>query len=194
MAGEILGVIEGAIRGLASRFPNRGAAAKRSTEAIPIEARKIVRTEAAHRDAANGDAVTVGAEGRNRKWDDVFEYVRTPGAILAVVPVRVLAAVREHDDRCSITEARECSGEVRVKLALLIVAASVQEHQQWPPDGPRWYQPNDRHGPPHSGTLHHQVPNRDSTLRERRFIHSLCGMRVPCRCTNSGKGRDPCDG
>ena len=65
---------------------------------------KIERAEAAHGDAADRDPAAVRMCARQRRGDRLAENGGAPAAVAPVVPVAVVAAVGEQDDRRAPTE------------------------------------------------------------------------------------------
>src|SRR5439155_5298279 len=83
--------------GLAAGAPHRRRVAAHRAEAP--KAGEIESAEAAHREAADRDPRAVRAVAANRCGDDLVEDVGAPAALGPVVVVRMVAAVREDDDR-----------------------------------------------------------------------------------------------
>jgi hypothetical protein len=130
VAGEVVGVVEGAPRRLAAAAPERGRVAAHGAEAARVEPGDVIGPEPAHRDPADRDAVRIGSEAPDDLRDHLARDVAAPVAVGAVVPVGVVAAVRERDDRRVGAGGGERREERFVELALVVARASVQEDQQ----------------------------------------------------------------
>jgi hypothetical protein len=108
-------------------------------EAPGVQAGQVVGAEAAHRNATDGDAPAIGVEQRDRPWDHLAHHVGAPLARDAVMPVGVISAVGEDDVRCPGAEPLERGEQLVAQLRILVIAAAVQEDEQWassPPSPP----------------------------------------------------------
>src|SRR5207248_10169338 len=86
VAREVGGAVEGAGRGLARARPDRRRVPAHRTEAARIQPRKVEGAEASHRDAADGNAVWIGAGPPDRLRDHLVDHVAAPGRATAIVP------------------------------------------------------------------------------------------------------------
>jgi hypothetical protein len=98
-------------------------------EAAGVEARDVERAEAAHRGAADGDAVRIGVEPLDRCRDRLVQHVASPAAIRPVVEEAATTAARQEDRRRAIAESRQRGEELVRQQPVRRAAAPVQEHE-----------------------------------------------------------------
>jgi len=91
-------VVEGAGRARAATRPDGCRMSADGAELAGSQAREVKSAVAAHRNATDRD-LPFRVEEVLRVGDHVVEHERSPLAVAPVVPVAVVAAVREHDDR-----------------------------------------------------------------------------------------------
>src|SRR3954454_5280207 len=94
---------------------------------------QVESAEAAHRDPADRDSPWVRAGARKRRRDRLAQDVRAPRPVAAVVPVAVVAAIREQDVRRAGPLRAERLEERVAQGGARRGAAPVQPDEQRPP-------------------------------------------------------------
>jgi SanA protein len=107
VAREVLGVVEGAGGGVGDAQPEGGGVAANRAEAPGELESEVIGSEAVHRYAADGDPAGIGAGPPRDGGYRLVEHVFAPAAVGAVVPVAVVASLRQRDDGGAPTERRE---------------------------------------------------------------------------------------
>jgi hypothetical protein len=115
-----------------------GGVAADGAEAVRVQQRQVVGAEAAHRDAADRDHVRVGPEALFHLRDHFPHHVSAPPAFPAVVPVAVVAAVGEGDDRRLAPQPRQAFEDGLVAGEGVIGAAAAVEEDEQRPLAPRF--------------------------------------------------------
>ncbi len=129
MAGEVLGVVEGAGGALAAAQPERGGVAADGAEASAVLSGDVKRAKAAHRDSPDRDSVGVGVQPRDRLRDHLANDVGAPCAVGSVMPIGISATVWEDDVRGTRPEPRERCEHRVVEARVLVASLAVQEDQ-----------------------------------------------------------------
>src|SRR5581483_6261278 len=93
---------------------------------------EVERTEAAHRNAADRHAALVGASSAQRCRDRFGQNLSSPRTIPTVVPVAVVAAVGEEDNRGAGPEGVQSVEQLLCQVRGGGAAPSVQEYEERP--------------------------------------------------------------
>ena len=92
-------------------------------------------TPRAHREAADGNPARVEVVPPRRGRDHLAEDVRAPAAVGPVVVVRVVAPVREDDDRRPLAELPELARDRRACHRVRTARPAVEEDEERPAFG-----------------------------------------------------------
>jgi hypothetical protein len=99
-------------------------------EPVRVAACDAEGAEAAHRDPAQRDAPGVHPHAAADRRDHLADDVSLPVAAAPVVPVGVVAAVREGDHRRAAAQPRQRAEQRVAERGALVTAATVQEDDQ----------------------------------------------------------------
>jgi hypothetical protein len=130
VARKVVRVVKRAGGRVGAAEPERGGVRADSAEPPGGAARQVKCAEAAHRDAADRNAMFVGVRPRDRGRNRLAKHRRPPPPIAAVVPVAVVAAVDEQDGGRPPTKVVERVEEGLPEVRVGRRAAAVQEHEQ----------------------------------------------------------------